>query len=102
MNKNTTAPETLSMGSRDVLTDYLHQGACDMLTKAIEAEVQAYLAQHEHCRDEKGHRLVVREGPFHAQAGTGSSGLDRTAPRKRPHAFSEVGLPNAGGGPLLS
>jgi putative transposase len=62
MNKNTTPPETLSMGSRDVLNEFLHQGACDMLTKAIEAEVQAYLAQHEHCRDEKGHRLVVRNG----------------------------------------
>jgi len=62
MNKNTTPPETLSMGSRDVLTDYLHQGACDMLTKAIEAEVQAYLDRFEHCRDEKGHRLVVRNG----------------------------------------
>jgi len=62
MNKTTTPPETLSMGSRDVLTDYLHQGACDMLTKAIEAEVQAYLARFEHCRDEKGLRLVVRNG----------------------------------------
>ena len=34
MNKNTTPPETLSMGTRDVLTDYLHQGACEMLTTA--------------------------------------------------------------------
>lgn len=62
MNKNTTPPETLSMGARDVLTEYLHQGACDMLTKAIEAEVQAYLDCFEHCRDENGHRLVVRNG----------------------------------------
>ena len=62
MNKNTTPSGTLSMEARDVLSDYLHQGACEMLTTAIEAEVQAYLDRFEHCRDEKGHRLVVRNG----------------------------------------
>ena len=61
MNQNTTPPETLSMGARDVLNDLLQKGACDMLTTAIEAEVQAYLAQFEHCRDEKGHRLVLKQ-----------------------------------------
>ncbi len=48
MDQNTTPTETLSMGSRDVLSDLLQKGACDMLTTAIEAEVQAYLAQFEH------------------------------------------------------
>ena len=43
MNKDTTPSGTLSMGARDVLSDYLHQGACEMLNTAIEAEVQAYL-----------------------------------------------------------
>ncbi len=37
-----------------------------MLAAALEAEVDAYLADLAHERDERGHRLVVRNG--HAQS----------------------------------
>jgi transposase-like protein len=44
------------------LTQLLHDGACEMLTKAIEAEVASYLEAREQLVDELGHRLVVRNG----------------------------------------
>ena len=33
-----------------------------MLIAALEAEVEAYIEQHAHLRDENGHALVVRNG----------------------------------------
>jgi len=62
MKETTTPNETLSMGARDVLGDILHQGARDMLSKAIEGEVQAYIMDHQDCRDTNGCRQVVRNG----------------------------------------
>ena len=57
MKKNTTPPGTLLMGAQDVLSDYLHQGACKMLTTAVEAEVQAYLDRFEDCATTR--RVIV-------------------------------------------
>jgi len=52
----------LTMGSRDVLTEILRQGAQRMLKEAIEAEVSDYLARHAPAVDAQGRRLVVRNG----------------------------------------
>lgn len=46
----------------DVVTDILRQGAQKMLTAAIQAEVDAYIAAHTELLDSDGHRLVVRNG----------------------------------------
>jgi len=62
MDKYTTSDTTLAMGSRDVLTEILRDGACEMLAKAIEIEVAEYVAEHAAERDQAGHRLVVRNG----------------------------------------
>jgi transposase-like protein len=62
MNKDTTNDAALAMGSRDVLTEILRNGAREMLTQAIETEVAEYLAEHAHQCDQDGHRLVVRNG----------------------------------------
>jgi transposase-like protein len=48
--------------TKDVLTEILRQGAQRMLTQAIEAEVDDYLAAHADRRDEEGRRLAVRNG----------------------------------------
>jgi len=48
--------------SRDVLSEVLREGARRMLSTAIEAEVQGYLAAREELVDAAGHRLVVRNG----------------------------------------
>jgi len=47
---------------RDVLTEVLRRGAQQMLTHAVEAEVQEWIAHREHLRDEDGRRQVVRNG----------------------------------------
>jgi putative transposase len=48
--------------SSDVLTGILRQGAQRLLAEAVEAEVAAYIAAHQAAKDERGHRLVVRNG----------------------------------------
>ena len=56
-------PEALRLpGTVDVLTEILRQGARTMLAQAVEAEVEACIAEHSGCRDVSGHRLVVRNG----------------------------------------
>jgi putative transposase len=49
-------------GSQDVLTEVLRNGAREMLTKAIEAEVAAWIDEHARLQDESGRRQVVRNG----------------------------------------
>jgi len=60
MKETTTTDETMSMGARDVLGEVLDKGARDMLTRAIEYEVAAYITEHQDCHNEKGYRQVVR------------------------------------------
>jgi putative transposase len=62
MQEVTTASVTFPSTSRDALTEILRQGAQAMLTTAIEAEVAQWIGDHEHLRDERGHRQVVRNG----------------------------------------
>ena len=62
MKQCTIHNESVSMSSRDVLTDILRRGAQDMLAEAIENEVAEYIRTHGHHRDDQGHRLVVRNG----------------------------------------
>ncbi len=58
----TNAAALLLPAQKDVLTTVLHDGATRMLAQAIQAEVDAYLAEHAHLRDEAGRQLVVRNG----------------------------------------
>jgi len=45
-----------------VIDELVREGARRMLAEALRAEVDAYLAQFVDVRDERGHRLVVRNG----------------------------------------
>jgi len=45
-----------------VLTGILREGAQRLLAQAVEAEVEAYIEAHKTLRDERGRRLVVRNG----------------------------------------
>jgi len=73
------------------LDELFREGARRMLAVALEAEVEAYIATHAELIDERGHRLVVRNG--HARrapsapgsAGSRSSGRGWTtgAPTRR-------------------
>ena len=65
-----------------LLDDIVGEGARRMLAAALEAEVDAYLAELAHERDERGRRLVVRNG--HAQprqVTTGAGPVEVRAPR---------------------
>ena len=62
MKQDSTGHAGLAMGSQDVLTEILRHGAQDMLAAAIGNEVAEYLRQHTACRDQTGHRQVVRNG----------------------------------------
>ena len=71
------------IGEEAVSLDTLaREGARRMLVAALEAEVAAYVAHHEHERDEAGHRLVVRNGKAKTRQVTcGAGTLKVQAPR---------------------
>jgi hypothetical protein len=49
-------------GIFDGMTEILRAGAQKMLAQMIRQEVDDWLAEHEHLRDEHGRRQVVRNG----------------------------------------
>jgi transposase-like protein len=62
MQEVTTTSVAFPSAGRDALTSILRQGAQQMLTMAIEAEVAEWIDSHRHLADERGHRQVVRNG----------------------------------------
>jgi transposase-like protein len=63
MHGSTTNAGSIPLGtSKDVLTDVLRQGAQQLLTQAIQAEVASYLEARTELRDADGRQLVVRNG----------------------------------------
>lgn len=63
MNQGTTeALPFPEVSAEDVLTAVLREGATKLLTQAIEAEVEVYIARYADQRDRDGRRLVVRNG----------------------------------------
>jgi putative transposase len=46
----------------DVLTALIQQGAQQIIAQAVEAELQTFLEQYQHLRDEQGRKSVVRNG----------------------------------------
>jgi hypothetical protein len=76
------AEEGASREGVSLLDDIVREGARRMLAAALEAEVDAYLAELAHERDERGRRLVVRNG--HAQPRqvvTSAGAVEVVAPR---------------------
>ena len=55
-------PQVIDGKERSPLDEVLRQGARQMLVKAVEAEVTAYIETHQHEVDQDGRRLVVRNG----------------------------------------
>jgi putative transposase len=62
MQEVTTTSVAFPSTGRDALTAILRQGAQQMLTTAIEAEVAQWIEAHRHLEDARGHRQVVRNG----------------------------------------
>jgi transposase-like protein len=77
---------------RSALDEIVREGAQRMLAAALEAEVDAYIAGLAGERDERGRRLVVRNG--HAEPRTittAEGGLEVTAPRVNDKRVDESG-----------
>lgn len=75
-----------------MLDELAREGARRMLAMALEAEVAAYIEEHQQERDAQGHRLVVRNGK--AQARTvivGSGAMQIQAPRVDDRRVDEQG-----------
>ncbi|MCZ7649498.1 MAG: IS256 family transposase [Planctomycetota bacterium] len=62
MSQGTTVSLDPQASSRDVLTHILNEGAQRLLAAALNAEVEEYLQRFERARDERGHRVVGRNG----------------------------------------
>ena len=75
---------------QDLLDQVVRHGAQQMLQRAIEAEVQEFLKQHQDRRDENGNRLVVRNGHSPSRKIiTGAGALEVQPPRVRDKAPSK-------------
>ena len=65
-----------------MIDEIVREGARRMLAEALQAEVDAYIAQFADVRDESGHRLVVRNGCHQPrEVLTGAGSVQVTAPR---------------------
>jgi len=75
-------PARLGGCSSSLIDEIVRQGARRMLADALQAEVDAYIAQFADERDERGRRLVVRNGSHQPRAVLTSAGaVEVTAPR---------------------
>jgi putative transposase len=78
----TTAPEQPDTTGRSLIDEIVREGARRMLAAALEAEVAAYIAAHADELDERGRRLVVRNGRAEPRLVLTSAGaVEVAAPR---------------------
>ena len=78
----------------DPLTDVLRYGARELLAQAVLAEVEAFMSEHAHLRDEQGRARLVRNGYLpEREVQTGVGAVSVKAPRVRDRAA-------AGGEPI--
>jgi putative transposase len=77
---------------RAALDEIVLEGARRMLAAALEAEVDAYVSAFVECCDERGHRLVVRNGRAEARTITTAAGpIEVTAPRVNDRRVDDAG-----------
>jgi transposase-like protein len=74
-----------------LIDEIVREGACRMLAAALEAEVDAYLAELAHERDERDRRLVVRNGHHQPRKVATSAGVvEVRAPRVNDKRIDEA------------
>jgi putative transposase len=77
---------------RSALDEIVLDGARRMLAAALEAEVDAYIAERAGERDERGHRLVVRNGHAEPRTITTAAGrVEVEAPRVNDRRVDDTG-----------
>jgi len=73
----------------DVLTEIVRNGARDLLAKAVEAEVEEFIARYGGLCDENGQRRIVRNGYLpEREIQTGVGAVEVRVPRVRDRAAS--------------
>ncbi len=78
-------------GSSSLIDEIVREGARRMLAEALQAEVDAYIAQFTGEHGEDGHRLVVRNGSHQPREVLTSAGaVEVTAPRVNDKRIDEV------------
>jgi transposase-like protein len=81
------SPGVPVVAPQDALTDVLREGTRQMLAAAVEAEVLAFLSQHESLSDAQGRQRVVRNGYLPKRTiQTGLGDIAVKAPRVRDRA----------------
>ena len=82
---NEFTPATLAVPattSQDVLTEILRDGAQQLLSQAVTAEVATWIESHQHITDAQGHHQVVRNGHLPTRnIMTGIGPVEVTQPR---------------------
>ena len=74
------------------LEQIAREGARRMLAAALEAEVAAYIEEHQQTRDPQGHRLVVRNGKAASRTVLlGAGAVEVQAPRVNDRRVDEAG-----------
>lgn len=78
-------------GGVSLLDEIVREGARRMLASALEAEVNQYIAELAAERDERGHRLVVRNNCHRARTVVTAAGpVEVTAPRVKDRRVDEA------------
>ncbi|HSV30758.1 MAG TPA: hypothetical protein VLH40_01875 [Atribacteraceae bacterium] len=60
ITQNAEAECLINPAVKDPFTEVLREGARRLLTLAIEAEVEAFVKNHENLKDDQGHQAIVR------------------------------------------
>ncbi|MFB8036547.1 IS256 family transposase [Streptomyces sp. NPDC056004] len=87
----TVVNDDASVREGSLIDDIVREGARRMLAAALEAEVNAYIAELAEERDSRGRRLVVRNGHHQARKVTTSAGsVEVRAPRVNDRRVDEA------------
>jgi transposase-like protein len=80
-----------TVNGSSLIDEIVRDGARWMLAAALEAEVNAYIAELAHEKDERGHRLVVRNGHHQPRKVTTAAGVvEVRAPRVNDKRIDEA------------
>jgi putative transposase len=99
MKNDNVIPLETPAKNEDLLTHLLRQGARELLTKAVQAELTEFLSQYEDVVDDEGRRAVVRNGYLpERELMTGLGPVDIHVPKTRDRSgegrhFSSALLP---------
>src|SRR5271165_4721934 len=98
MSKTITLPINSKQEFNLSLDEIAREGARRMLCQALDLEVEEYISQNTEQIDERGHRLVVRNGLSQSRTVTMSSGsvlvkAPRVEDKREGHKFLSKILP---------